>query len=203
MDLKEYGKSQYQANLIITDATISEDEKNRIVKSDLRWSVNRKYTLSRRSVSVGEVYQFDFGKNYSPEMSFEHRGLVIRVNRKMLYVLPICSYDSTKHPNVFHPIDFPESKSDLYLLKSSEFSFLKHDSVLKLNDIRAVSINRIIYSQSGSILPTSDTYKKIIELAFQKTFPEYYHNYVSLQKKCEEQNEIIQDLSKKLGETEE
>lgn len=63
-------------------------------------------------------------------MSYEHRGLVIGVKNKLLYVLPIYSYDSRKHTNVYHPVDFPSSKSDLYLLKNSEFSWINHDSIL-------------------------------------------------------------------------
>lgn len=65
-------------------------------------------------------------------MSYEHRGLVIGVKNKLLYVLPIYSYDSRKHTNVYHPVDFPSSKSDLYLLKNSEFSWINHDSILNV-----------------------------------------------------------------------
>ena len=91
-------------------------------------------------------------------MSYEHRGLVIGVKQKLLYVLPIFSYDPLKHLDVYHPVEYPESHSDLFLLKSSEFSFISHDSLLKLNDIRTVSINRIL-------------------LTFQKYFPTFYHSY--------------------------
>ena len=49
----------------------------------------------------------EFGKNYKPEMSYEHRGLVIGVKQKLLYVLPIFSYDPAKHPDVYHLADNP------------------------------------------------------------------------------------------------
>lgn len=49
----------------------------------------------------------------------------------------------------------------MFLLKNSDFSFINHDSVLKLNDIRTVSVNRILYQQPGVISPSSDTYKKL------------------------------------------
>lgn len=55
----------------------------------------------------GEIYQFEFGKNYKPEMSYEHRGLVIGVKQKLLYVLPIFSYDPAKHPDVSPPHTIP------------------------------------------------------------------------------------------------
>lgn len=100
-------------------------------------------------------------------MSYEHRGLIIGVKQKLLYVLPIFSYDLHRHPDVYHPINNPNSKSNLFLLKKSEFSFIKHDSILKLNDIRTVSINRILYQQSGRISPSSDTYKQIETLVLK------------------------------------
>lgn len=117
-------------------------------------------------------------------MSYEHRGLVIGVKQKLLYVLPIFSYDSAKHTDVYHPTDTPDSKSDMFLLKSSEFSFINHDSVLKLNDIRTVSINRILYQQNGIIPPASDTYKQIEQLVLQKYFPSFYYDYNQLQQKA-------------------
>ena len=110
-------------------------------------------------------------------MSYEHRGLIIGVKQKLLYVLPIFSYDSTKYPDVFHPIDSPNSKSEMLLLKSSEFVFINHDSVLKLNDIRTVSVNRILYQHSGRIDPASKTYMLIESLCLRKYFPVFYHEY--------------------------
>jgi len=75
------------------------------------------------------------------------------------------------------PIDHPDSKSDMFLLKNSEFSFIIRDSVLKLNDIRTVSVNRILYQQSGRILPSSGTYKQIEKLVLQKYFSNFYHDF--------------------------
>ena len=124
-------------------------------------------------------------------MSYEHRGLIIGVKQKLLYVLPIFSYDPHKHPDVYHPLDFPTSKSDLFLLKNSEFSFISHDSVLKLNDIRTVSINRILYRQPGRIDPASDTYKQIESLALRKYFPNFFHDF-------EQNNNTIESLSNQL-----
>ena len=175
--MKEYLKAQSKTNEIIVGNMIGSDELDRFSKSDYRWAYNRKKPFRQRAVKKGEIYQFEFGKNYIPEMSYEHRGLVIGVKQKLLYVLPIFSYDPVKHPDVYHPVDFPASKSDMFLLKSSEFSFISHDSVLKLNDIRTVSINRILYQQSGRINPVSDTYKKIETLVLRKYFPSFLHDY--------------------------
>ena len=105
-------------------------------------------------------------------MSYEHRGLVID-----------------------HPVDFPTSKSDMFLLKSNDFSFISHDSLLKLNDIRTVSINRILYQQSGRIDPSSDTYREIESLVLRKFFPSFFHDYENNKKTLASLNEQVLSLT--------
>ena len=129
-----------KTNDLVLDGTLGSDEINRFAKSDYRWADNKRKDFQTRKVRKGEIYQFEFGKNFIPEMSYEHRGLVIGVNKKLLYVLPIFSYNPQKHQDVYHPIDNNKSKSDLYLLKSSDYLFIQHDSVLKLNDIRTLPL---------------------------------------------------------------
>lgn len=175
--MKEYLRAQNKTNETVLGNAYSPDELDRFSKSDYRWADNRTRPFRHKIVKKGEIYQFEFGKNYIPEMSYEHRGLVIGVKQRLLYVLPIFSYDPLNHPNVYHPIDHPDSKSDMFLLKNSEFSFITHDSVLKLNDIRTASVNRILYQQNGRIPPSSDTYKQIENLVLQKYFPGFYHDY--------------------------
>lgn len=105
---------------------------------------------------------------------------------------------------MYHPADFPTSKSDMFLLKASDFSFISHDSVLKLNDIRTVSINRILYQQSGRIDPSSDTYKEIETLALRKYFPGFLYDYEQNNKTIESLNDQVSTLieGKKVLETE-
>ena len=193
--MKEYLKAQSKTNEIIVGNMIGSDELERFSKADFRWADNRKKPFRQRAVKKGEIYQFEFGKNFIPEMSYEHRGLVIGVKQKLLYVLPIFSYDPVKHPDVYHMVDFPASKSDMFLLKSSEFSFISHDSVLKLNDIRTVSINRILYQQSGRIDPASDTYKEIETLVLRKYFPSFLRDYEQNNKTIESLNEQVNVLT--------
>lgn len=192
--MKEYLKAQNKTNDAIIANTFNSDELNRFSKSDYRWTDNRLKTLKHTLVKKGEIYQFEFGKNFQPEMSYEHRGLIIGVKQKLLYVLPIFSYNPTKHQDVYHPIDFPNSTSDLFLLKNSEFSFINHDSLLKLNDIRTVSINRILYQQQGSIPLSSDTYKKIEELVILKYFPSFMYEYTKMKEKLIDIENSLKDL---------
>lgn len=165
--MREYIKNITKTNDLILSGTLRNDELDRFSKSDYRWADNKKKSFQTRKIKKGEIYQFEFGKNYIPEMSYEHRGLVIGVNKKLLYVLPIFSYDPQKHLDVYHPVDNNTSKSDLYLLKKADYSFIQHDSVMKLNDIRTVSINRILYHQKdGRLDINSSEYRTIEELVF-------------------------------------
>lgn len=210
-DMIEYIKAQKEVNEAIISGKFTSDELQRFSKSDSRWIANKGKGYRTGKVRKGEIYQFEFGKNYVPEMSYEHRGLVIGVKDKLLYILPIYSYDPTKHHDVYHPVDYPSSKADLYLLKNSEFSWINHDSVLKLNDIRTVSINRILYQHKGGrIAPTTDTYKCIERLVLKKYFAEFYFEFETAQKRIVELNEdnaqlkekieILEDENKKLIE---
>ena len=196
--MNEYLKTQNKTNEIIIANYFTSNELDRFSASDFRWADNRTKQFRHRQVKKGEIYQF--GKNYKPEMSYEHRGLVIGIKQKLLYVLPIFSYDPAKHPDVYHPTDNPASKSDMFLLKSSEFSFINHDSVLKLNDIRTVSINRILYQQNGMIPLVSDTYKQIEQLVLQKYFPSFYYDYNQLQQKTFSQEEQLKENDTALNE---
>lgn len=196
--MKEYLKAQNKTTDAVISNTFSTDELERFSKSDYRWADNRSKQYRHRTVKKGEIYQFEFGKNFQPEMSYEHRGLVIGIKQKLLYVLPIFSYNPAKHPDVCHPVDFPHSKSDLFLLKSSDFSFIAHDSVLKLNDIRTVSVNRILYQQHGVIPLSSDTYKKIEELVLQKYFPSFMYQYIQMEQKLSESVAALDEKEKSL-----
>jgi len=196
----EYIKAQKEANEAVIDNAFTVDELHRFSKSDSRWISNKRKPYQTRKVKKGEVYQFEFGKNYAPEMSYEHRGLVIGVKNKLLYVLPIYSYDSKKHTNVYHPVDFPNSKGDLYLLKNSEFSWINHDSILKLNDIRTVSINRIQYKHRGNIDTTTYTYKNIETLVLKKYFAEFHHEFENNKKMIETLKEDNRKMTEEVDE---
>lgn len=94
-------------------------------------------------------------------------------------------------PNVYHPIDNPNSRSDLYLLKNSECPFIQHDSVLKLNDLRTLSVNRILYKQkNGQMDIHSDEYKNIEKLVLAKYFPEFLYGYNQTIKRY---NELVEN----------
>ena len=208
--MREYIRNITKTNDLILNGTLGNDEIDRFSKSDYRWADNKRKSFQTRKIKKGEIYQFEFGKNFVPEMSYEHRGLVIGVNKKLLYVLPIFSYDPQKHPDVYHPVDNNTSKSDLYLLKKADYSFIQHDSVMKLNDIRTVSINRILYHQKdGRFDINSSEYKVIEELVLNKYFPSFLYELRTsisdkeqLEAKNSEQEQQLIELETKIKELE-
>lgn len=163
----------------VNDNTLDQSEYMRLGQSEYRWSVFRTRGFKKNNIKRGSVYQFDFGKNTVPEMSYEHRGLVIGVNKNLLYVLPIFTYRSEAHDKDLYS---PEKKNgNLYLLKASEHSFLKHDSVLKLQDLRCISTKRLLYRQNGGYIPiNSKIYKEIELLAFSRVFPQFHYELMEL-----------------------
>lgn len=181
--MKEYIEAQTRENTLILGNSVSDDEIKRFSRSDKRWAESRAKEISKVKPVKGEVYQFEFGKNYRLEMAYEHRGLIIGTNKKLLYVLPIYSYNPAKYRKVYHPEDSPDPNCNLFLLKSSDFRFISHDSVLKLNDLRTVSVSRILYQHDGRVDPDSETFKLIEHLAFRKCFATIYFDYDA---KCRE-----------------
>lgn len=97
------------------------------------------------SYNVGDVCWIEFGNNFKPEMSYKHMGIIIRKFDKMYFVIPITtiSPDNNLMATAYHPLDNPTGNNSYYKLKTSEFSFLQHDSVLKMSEVKGVSIKRI------------------------------------------------------------
>ena len=106
---------------------------------------------------------------------------------------------------IFAGLITEQNNSDTGKLKKGEiyqFEFGKnYDSVLKLNDIRTVSINRILYQQNGMIAPISNTYKQIEQLVLQKYFPSFYYDYNQFQQK--ENDAALKELTSKNEELKE
>lgn len=119
--MKEYLKAQNKTNDAVISNAFSTDELDCFSKSDYRWADNRSKQYRHRQVKKGEIYQFEFGKNFQPEMSYEHRGLVIGVKQRLLYVLPIFSYNPAKHPDVYHPVVFLTLRAICFCLKTVNF----------------------------------------------------------------------------------
>ena len=116
----EYIKAQSKTNEAIVKSAFNADELQRFSKADFRWAENRGKAYQTRKIKKGEIYQFEFGKNFTPEMSYEHRGLVIGVKKKLLYVLPIFSYDPKKDEKKRLQEEIEKLNTELKVKKENE-----------------------------------------------------------------------------------
>lgn len=175
---------------------INEDVE-RYTESDIFWATKRNKNFINKIIRIGEIYQFEFGKNYVPEMSYEHRGLVIGVSKRLLYVLPIYSFnkDNESHLKAYGYKNNTNKKSKLYFLDEEKYPFLERNSVLKLDDLRTVSTKRIKYKHNGAFDKNSDTYKEIVKIAFSNCFPAYAYEY----DKLTAENKILKEEIEKLN----
>lgn len=176
------------------------DDIERYVESDIYWATKRNAPFINRTIRIGEIYQFEFGKNFIPEMSYEHRGLVIGVSKRLLYVLPISSFDPKKaaHTKAYNYKGNNSVKCKLYFLSKTSYPFLEHDSVLKLDDLRTVSTKRIKYKHKGKINSNSDTYNEITKLVFGNCFPSYSYMYDSVMAENEKLKNLVAELQNQI-----
>lgn len=172
----------YGISLNIND---SKTEKNlkRISASEEFWLTSDTINFPFASnFKKGDVLLLEFGKNIKPELSFIHMGIVINAKGKYLYVLPITTYsvNNPGHRHAYHPLKNNNNYcKEFALMEKSEFSFLDHDSVLKLNDLRTISTKRFIRN-IAYIDTHSDFYKNILNLSFSQIYPSLYTEIYNL-----------------------
>ena len=106
--MREYIRNITKTNDLILNGTLGNGEIDRFSKADYRWADNKRKSFQTRKIKKGEIYQFEFGKNFVPEMSYEHRGLVIGVNKK----LDLCQYLGHKKLNFS---SLPNRQGDIVL----------------------------------------------------------------------------------------
>lgn len=137
---------------------LSSDERRRMADSYLNFAQKiRSSFVYGVNFKAGDICRVELGVNVAPEMSYQHMCVVLGKNGHLYYVVPITSLNrfNSYHTNAYHPIDNPTGRKNFILLKQSEFpSFLRHDSVVKCEDLKSVSEKRIsnkianIYSNS-------------------------------------------------------
>jgi hypothetical protein len=69
---------------------------------------------------------------------------------------------------------------------------------MKLNDIRTVSVERILYFQNGRIDVESETYKTIVKLVFEKYFFDFSYELRQLRQENETLKRRIEGLTARM-----
>lgn len=133
------------------------------------------YNLSSR-YRKWDVCWVQWGNNLEPEMGYKHMGVIFKTDNKQVYAYPITTFNTSNAQiaNAYHPIDNPSGNKMYYKIKSSEFSFLIHDSVIKLTELKFLSVKRII-SKCGSLNTFTNIKKDITEYSLDYLFHEKYN----------------------------
>lgn len=130
-----------------------------------------------------DVCWIQWGNNLEPEMGYKHMGIIFKVDNKQVYAFPITTFNTSNHQiaNAYHPIDNPLGNRMYYKIKSSDYNFLCHDSVIKLTELKAMSVKRVI-SKCGSIIAFTDIKNEITEYGLDYLFHEKYNEIKRINK---------------------
>ena len=119
--------------------------------------------LSWQQIEKGEVFWCDLGENIGNETNKTRPVVVISSSKrnKRLSHVTVAPISSTvkykKNGDVTSGLKYPFH----FLMKSNAYSFLSNDSVIKLEQLRTISKNRLVGYQIGKL---SDTDLEIINI---------------------------------------
>lgn len=194
---------QRMSSLFLSDRIIDKERKN-IIETLLHWLQNRQRSYETLAdVKIGDVYLFSFGLNSLPTMAYYHMGIVIAKTKKYLYVLPITFYNDKFHKNAYHHTLKNEYINEYHLMKSEDFVFLEHDSVVKTMDIRCVSGLDIIGEKLGNVDSHSQFFLDIYEVGFATIFCDYRYQLYKMNnvfKKQLEEELLCENITIQKGE---
>ena len=140
--------------------------------------LNENYNYSS-TYKKWDVCWIQWGNNLEPEMSYKHMGIIYKVDNKHVYAFPITTLNSNniQITNAYHPILNPNGNKMYIQINAYDYSFLQHDSVIKMTELKMLSKKRIL-SKCGSI---------ISDVSLKNTITIYVLDYFNHEK----YNEII------------
>jgi len=185
---------QLMENFIKGIKSLSAYEAASLIVSETYWLKKNRETSYRdengkqKNLEVGMVYYIDYGKTFAGELAYKHYGLCIGKREGKPLIIPMTS-GKDYIANCYHPVKNPnKNKKYRQALKSEGFS---KDCVLLMDDARFLSAGRI---EREDVKINEDILKEIQLHFFRLSHPDFYQEYVNLQKKSEKNKEEIQKL---------
>lgn len=126
--VKKVDQKNYEGNLI----------------SDANWLLRNQLTSCESlgfEVRQGDVCYIDFGQAYLNEIGFQHFGLILSINQKKAFVVPMTS-NETQYRTAYDIIKNPTGKK--HLMRIGCLPGMAKSSVLFLNDCKYINTARII-----------------------------------------------------------
>lgn len=97
---------------------------------------------SIKSILVGDIYMIDWNLTYSPELSYEHPGVVIGIIGDFLFVLPVSGQKQYIEIG-YHPVNNITGDKNYRIVDESD-GFSKQ-CVIHINQAKVISKTRILY----------------------------------------------------------
>jgi hypothetical protein len=145
------------------------------------------------SLSIGQLIKIDLGKDYDVESGLIHYGLVLKVLKDKVLVIPMTT--AQKQIDVsFHPV---ENKNGKFHLRKGLLSegFTK-PVALYINDIRCISIGRLLPYDKVDIINIS-AYNDIREHVLRYYFSDIFKSKDQIIKNLVEENNKLKEEVKK------
>lgn len=141
-----------------------------------------------REINIGDIYMIDWNLSYSPELSYEHPGVVIEKAGDFLFTLPVSGQKQYLEIG-YHPIDNVEGDKK-YRIVDEEDGFSKR-CVIHVTQAKSISSTRILYKM-GTLTENEqgicDLLNELKETTINVYFPTEYN------KLLEEKSEYIKEI---------
>jgi hypothetical protein len=141
-----------------------------------------------------QIIQIDLGKNYDVECGLIHYGLIIKVLKDKVLIVPMTTTDN-EYFNAFHPVENPNGKFHLRRGLLSE-GFTKNVT-LYINDIRSISIGRLLPYKSVDII-NIDAYNSIREHILRFYFSDIFKSLTAQIETIQKENERLKSENTEL-----
>lgn len=128
--------------------------------SEANWLLRNQLTSCETlgfEIRQGDVCFIDFGQAYINEIGFQHFGLILSINQKKAFVIPMTS-NEIQYRTAYDEIENPTGKK--HLMRIGCLPGMAKPSVLFLNDCKYINTARII-DVKAHLSITSPCFKQI------------------------------------------
>lgn len=135
---------------------------------------NENEPLDKRieEICVGDIYMFDWNLSYSPELSYEHPGVVVNKIDRFLFVIPVSS--QKQYLDIAYHSEYNPDGDKNYLLVD-EMDGFKKKCVIHMNQAKSISSTRILYKMGNIIENESNLLSFINNELINKYFEKEYN----------------------------
>lgn len=142
-------------------------------------------------ISIGDIYMIDWCISYSPELSYEHPGIIMEVMDDFVFVLPVSGQRQYIEIG-YHP-DTNIDGDKNYRIVNNKDGF-KKECVVHINQAKTISKTRILYKMGSLTIDEYGECKLLQELKVEllnKYFPIEYNTLLNENNELQRRNEYL------------